>query len=251
MNKPNTQNYNTKFSNLSNFKDFTQNVDQEKEDLKKISNSFQKNDNDTYELPNIQKMKYNRVTRKLDTESKPQIDDRLDSIESEKEEAKKLKIIDENMKHLRKFENFEPIQIEEISSEKRDEDISYMFPKNIELMQSMVGEILEMSESEIDNLLQDGHNWAEDHISMAKEAISHVRNFLTIELDGVEMSENHSGNYMFFANLKSIHEMCEEINKLDWQDIDNLLNDGHDWAEDHISAAKENVQQVYDFIKTS
>jgi hypothetical protein len=27
--------------------------------------------------------------------------------------------------------------------------------------------------------------------------------------------------------------------------------DGHDWAEDHISSAKENVEQVHDFLKNT
>jgi hypothetical protein len=256
MHKPNTQNYKTQFSNLSSFKDFTQNIDNEEEDLKKINKSFQKNDNDTYELPNLQKSKYNRVTRKLDVDSKPQIEDKIKAIESEKEN-KKFKIVDESLLHIKKFENFSQLQDVDMDIEAgeyydtEEESGSYMFPKNIELIHSMVNELLEIDEVDLDNLLQDGHNWAEDHMSMAKEAISHVRNFLTIELDGAEISEDHSGNYMFFANLKSISEMCEEISDLDFDKIDELLNDGHDWAEDHISAAKENVQQVYDFIKTS
>lgn len=256
MNKPNTPNYKTQFSNLSSFKDFTQNIDSEEEDLKKVNRSFQKNDNDTYELPNLQKSKYNRVTRKMDVDSKPQIEDKIKSIETEKE-TKKFKIVDESLSHIKRFENFAQLQDVDIDSDfdtdfdSEMESGSYMFPKNIELIHSMVNELMEIDEMEIDNLLQDGHNWAEDHMSMAKEAISHVRNFLTIELDGANISEDHSGNYMFFANLKSISEMCEEIISLDSNEIDNLLNNGHDWAEDHISAAKENVQQVYDFIKTS
>lgn len=249
MNKPNTQNYKTQFSNLSSFKDFTQNVDKEEEDLEKINRSFQKNDNDTYELPNLQKSRYNRVTRKIDTDSKPQVKDRLKSIESEKTD-KKFKIVDENFNHIKKFENFGENEIQNPDFD-GEEGVSYMFENNIELIHNMVSEMIEMDKSQIDALLQDGHNWAEDHLSMAKEAISHVKNFLTIELDGVELSEDYTGNYMFFANLKSIKEMCEEISELDWQEIDNLLNNGHDWAEDHISAAKENIQQVYDFIKTS
>jgi len=256
MNKPNTPNYKTKFSNLSTFRDFTQNTEEEKEELGKINRSFQKNDNDTYELPNISKYKYNKVTRKLEDDSRPEISDKLKSIETEKEN-KKFKIVDESLFHIKKFENFSQLQDIDMDMEMDNEmgeytdETSYMFSKNVELIHSMVSELIEMDHQEVDNLLEKGHNWAEDHMSMAKEALSHVRNFLVIELDGVELSEDHSGNYMFFANLKSIKEMCEEITSLDSTDIDDLLNDGHGWAADHISAAKENIQQDYDFIKTS
>ena len=36
--------------------------------------------------------------------------------------------------------------------------------------------------------------------------------------------------------------------KLDHQKIDDMLNNGHDWANDHISKAKENIVQVFEFF---
>jgi hypothetical protein len=30
--------------------------------------------------------------------------------------------------------------------------------------------------------------------------------------------------------------------------IEDLLNNGHDWADDHITVSKENLDQVFDFI---
>jgi hypothetical protein len=43
--------------------------------------------------------------------------------------------------------------------------------------------------------------------------------------------------------------MIEEIMDRDPNKIDVELKEKHDWAEDHVSAAKENVTQVYDFLK--
>jgi hypothetical protein len=30
--------------------------------------------------------------------------------------------------------------------------------------------------------------------------------------------------------------------------IEEILEDGHDWAQDHISEAKNNIDQVFDFL---
>lgn len=55
-------------------------------------------------------------------------------------------------------------------------------------------------------------------------------------------------NYMFFSNLESIKRMIEKIQSLDFHKIDVQLSNGHDWATDHVGKAKENVQQVCDFL---
>jgi hypothetical protein len=37
--------------------------------------------------------------------------------------------------------------------------------------------------------------------------------------------------------------------EMDPQKIDEVLQNGHDWADDHISEAKTNIDQVFDFFK--
>jgi hypothetical protein len=56
-------------------------------------------------------------------------------------------------------------------------------------------------------------------------------------------------NYMFFANLSKIIEKCEELLSMDKDLIDVILEKGHDWADDHLSSAAENIDQVYEFLK--
>ena len=63
-----------------------------------------------------------------------------------------------------------------------------------------------------------------------------------------ENEEEHGGNYMFFGNIEQIKRQCELLLKLDQNMVNELLNNGHDWADDHISSAKENVDQVFDFL---
>jgi hypothetical protein len=64
-----------------------------------------------------------------------------------------------------------------------------------------------------------------------------------------EMGHSENQNYMFFGNIESICKMVEKILEFNQLEVDSLLSEGHDWAEDHISAAKENVQQVHDWLE--
>jgi hypothetical protein len=55
-------------------------------------------------------------------------------------------------------------------------------------------------------------------------------------------------NYMFFGNLKQIARQCKMLLEMDEEMIDQIIQDGHDWADDHVSEAKTNMDQVFDFI---
>jgi hypothetical protein len=59
-----------------------------------------------------------------------------------------------------------------------------------------------------------------------------------------EMTEN----YMFFGNLQQIHRQCEMLLKMNPKELDNIIKNGHDWADDHVSEAKNNMDQVFDFF---
>jgi hypothetical protein len=67
------------------------------------------------------------------------------------------------------------------------------------------------------------------------------------------ISENHdeAENYMFFANISNIKRMCEEILSMDHSMVDSTLTDGHGWALDHIATSKDDVEEVYGFLKSS
>jgi hypothetical protein len=62
-----------------------------------------------------------------------------------------------------------------------------------------------------------------------------------------QMEEN--ANYMFFSNLEQIKRQCEMMLDMDPHKIDEIIQGGHDWADDHISEAKTNMDQVFDFFK--
>jgi hypothetical protein len=57
-----------------------------------------------------------------------------------------------------------------------------------------------------------------------------------------------SAHYMFFQNLKTIKDAIDEMLQLDEKAVDNILSKGHDWASDHIATAKDDIEEVKDFL---
>jgi len=65
------------------------------------------------------------------------------------------------------------------------------------------------------------------------------------------LRESHgaeSSRYMFFSNLEQMRRQCDLLLDLDQSMVESILENGHDWAQDHIAEAKNNMDQVFDFI---
>jgi hypothetical protein len=79
--------------------------------------------------------------------------------------------------------------------------------------------------------------------------MKYIKKFEGMEM-GMEIPESESElrNYMFFNNLRKMKSEIEEILSLDEKMVDDMLCDGHDWADDHVSVAKENIDHVYNFL---
>lgn len=68
-----------------------------------------------------------------------------------------------------------------------------------------------------------------------------------------KMDENHedqpeNDRYMFFSNLQQMRRQCGLLLDLDHAMIERILDNGHDWAQDHIAEAKSFLDQVFDFF---
>lgn len=61
--------------------------------------------------------------------------------------------------------------------------------------------------------------------------------------------EAEVANYMFFSNLQQMKRQIEMMLDMDPEKINEIIQNGHDWADDHISEAKTNMDQVFDFLK--
>ncbi len=74
--------------------------------------------------------------------------------------------------------------------------------------------------------------------------IKSIEEFLSEAID----PSSKMDHYMFFENLKTIKQSIEELMSLDPMAVDQILQNGHDWASDHISTAKESIDQVTHFF---
>ena len=63
-----------------------------------------------------------------------------------------------------------------------------------------------------------------------------------------ETHEEKSSRYMFSSNLEQMRRQCDLLLDLDRDMVEGILEHGHDWAQDHISEAKNNMDQVFDFL---
>ena len=60
--------------------------------------------------------------------------------------------------------------------------------------------------------------------------------------------KEQSDRYMFFSNLEQIRRQCDILLSMNRDEIDSILDNGHDWAQDHIAESKNNMDQVFDFL---
>lgn len=255
MHKDNTPNFQTNLSKLIHFNDFNNNIEKEKDELKKTKRSFTKNDNGAgTDIGNKTKYKYNKVTRKMDDTSLPEIEDDIKSIE-------KLDNKKSNHKYkIKKFENFtddgevEFDEDEYIDSEDSDESISFMFFKNLESINNQVIEMTEWDQDEVNQILNED---IKNNVSFAKKSIERVFDFMIDHLDeSLDIEEDEintnttSDEYEFFGNLEVILSHVAELSDLNNKDVDDFLIDGNDWVDETISSAKNNIQQAYESLKS-
>lgn len=65
-----------------------------------------------------------------------------------------------------------------------------------------------------------------------------------------DSSEEQIKNYMFFSNLHSIKEKVDKLLSMDKIAIDIMLENGHDWANDHVATSKDDIEEVYNWINS-
>jgi len=75
-----------------------------------------------------------------------------------------------------------------------------------------------------------------------------MRNLDRIIKRVIKEEGDRSSRYMFFSNLQQMRRQCDLLLDLDENMVESILENGHDWAQDHIAEAKNNMDQVFDFI---
>ena len=85
-------------------------------------------------------------------------------------------------------------------------------------------------------------------MSRIKLTEKQLRQIVLSELENQMKGEDIGNRYMFFSNLEQMRRQCDILLKMDQQMVEDILDNGHDWAQDHISEAKNNMDQVFDFL---
>lgn len=85
-------------------------------------------------------------------------------------------------------------------------------------------------------------------INVAKEKGMKVGKKKIDEDDDCGCGGSEDTRYMFFSNLEQMMRQARMLLQMDEDMLEDLLNNGHDWAADHIAEAKNNMDQVFDFI---
>ena len=79
-----------------------------------------------------------------------------------------------------------------------------------------------------------------------------IKNMVKKTMDQINMQGNdyhdRGNRYMFFSNLQQMRRQCDILLDMDPEMVEGVLENGHDWAQDHIAEAKNNMDQVFDFL---
>ena len=62
------------------------------------------------------------------------------------------------------------------------------------------------------------------------------------------MSHQKESRYMFFSNLETIIRCSNMLLEMNPEQLDQVLNEGHDWASDHIATSKDDIEEVANFF---
>jgi hypothetical protein len=74
---------------------------------------------------------------------------------------------------------------------------------------------------------------------------------LISENDMQESQDVELKNYMFFSNLRVIKEKVDALLAMDAKKLDEMIENGHDWASEHVATAKDDMEEVYNWASTS
>lgn len=114
--------------------------------------------------------------------TKSEIDSELQALKNKDKDKSKDGVQGLSKKDLTKFRRLNLAKTLKGLKEHQETD-NYMFFANLENMHRMISELLDMDESQVDEILTDGHNWASDHIATSKDDIEEVYNFLMSHID--------------------------------------------------------------------
>jgi hypothetical protein len=155
------------------------------------------------------------------------------------------KIINEDIQNIKYLFGYKPGRV------LSEQDVDYT-----------TDEYLDIDNNELDEDFFDGLDYEEQDMDTGEELypsfdsdkkfIGMTKPMGDMETDDedtlFEQDEPETDRYMFFSNLEQIHRQTGLLLEKDPEMISSILENGHDWAQDHIATSKESIDQVFDFL---
>jgi hypothetical protein len=225
--KTNTPNYKTK--NVSNFSDFMDNIESEKENLKDIKRGFNLNHDDTQKYPKNSKLNFNKITRKMDDITLDDVNDKLENLEESATEV--------NISSMKRF-------LDDYSSshnpfQKRGMDEGVEVLRNSSDIESAILNInkkIEEWESKADIMPEDQRM---DIISGLEDLVKNLESKL--------VSESHIDDDIFIkiTNKPSYKKLVSDMRKVIDDYIETLEDTGFDEGDnDHYMALSAAISEA-------
>jgi hypothetical protein len=126
---------------------------------------------------------------------------------------------------LKKFIQFnENMDMDDMTHHGETEHTNYMFFENLKTIKRLVDKLLEMDEVEIDEIIDSGHDWAADHIAVAKVDVEQVFDFLMNNTqDDMHEDDDDMEDYMSI--------MQGDVDMSDMTDMEDV-DDSEDYEEE-------------------
>ena len=157
------------------------------------------------------------------------------------------------MKHIRTFESFlnetvGNVVIFSVDDDTLDNMLNSRFSSQLDYQDIKGDSFYSLPKRDFDRFIDmaDSAGFDVDYEN-SEDSVVFVQESAITESAVNEAYENVE-NYMFFGNLETLKRKVEILLSGDFSKMDKILKNGHDWAEDHIAVATENVSQVADFF---
>jgi len=145
-----------------------------------------------------------------------------------------------SLNELEKFENITDSKGNPIKLKSQVEDVET----------GILGYVERLKQDDETNKMFVKVNWIKPDNTMIPSIVNPKTLIATLQEENTIMNEEayESTRYMFFSNLEQIRRQADLLLDMDEDQLNSILENGHDWAQDHIATAKESIDQVFDFL---
>lgn len=187
----------------------------------------------------------------LEVDDEEVTDDEISDLEKEleglEESTDSMFGNDENFGEDENFTNDDTMWNEELSiyEDENPELENEMFFSDVYSIFESISNILEKDFEELNNIINDNHDWVVEHLTNIKVNLQNVYQKLSFKDNLNEKEEN----YTFHQNLEIIQKLTFDILNLDIENVDTIVSN-EDWMSNLVAKSVTHAKDVYNFLFT-